>query len=67
MNIYTLEDLSLREIKAMSIGLREINIKGVDAMFIGTLQVKIQSQIEQIENELNDNTIPPTTPPLLTD
>ena len=54
MDIYTLEDLTLREIKALSVGLKEINIKGVDAMFIGTLQIKIQTQIEQIENELNN-------------
>ena len=36
MDIYTLEDLSLREIKALLEGIKEISIKGVDAMFIGT-------------------------------
>ena len=66
MDIYTLEDLTLREIKALSVGLKEINIKGVDAMFIGTLQIKIQTQIEQIENELNNpQTANPN--PILTD
>jgi len=66
MDIYTLEDLTLREIKALSVGLKEINIKGVDAMFIGTLQIKIQTQIEQIENELN-NPQTANTNPILTD
>ena len=65
MDIYTLEDLSLREIKALLVG-----IKGIDAMFIGTLQIKIQGQIEQIEQiefESNKNQESPTPPSLPTD
>jgi|TARA_R110000744_G_scaffold233617_1_gene351562 hypothetical protein len=70
MDIYTLEDLSLREIKALLVGIKEISIKGVDAMFIGTLQIKIQGQIEQIEQiefESNKNQESPTPPSLPTD
>ena len=59
MDIYTLENLSLREIKALLVGIKEINIKGIDAMFIGTLQIKLQNQITQIEEHLNSQPIPP--------
>ncbi len=52
MDIYTLENLSLREIKALLVGIKEINIKGIDAMFIGTLQLKLQEQIAQIEEHI---------------
>jgi len=64
MDIYTLEDLSLREIKALLVGIKEISIKGVDAMFIGTLQIKLQNQITQIEEHLNSQ---PTPPPIEVD
>ncbi len=59
MDIYTLENLSLREIKALLVGIKEINIKGIDAMFIGTLQIKLQNQITQIEEHLNSQSITP--------
>tara|TARA_B110000977_G_scaffold3618_1_gene4998 strand:+ start:316 stop:516 length:201 start_codon:yes stop_codon:yes gene_type:complete len=60
MDIYTLENLSLREVKALLVGIKEINIKGIDAMFIGTLQLKLQDQITQIEEHLvsTDQQIP---------
>ena len=64
MDIYTLENLSLREIKSLLVGIKEINIKGIDAMFIGTLQLKLQEQIAQIEEHIvsTDQQIPP--PPI---
>ena len=64
MDIYTLENLSLREVKALLVGIKEINIKGIDAMFIGTLQLKLQEQIAQIEEHIvsADQQIPP--PPI---
>ena len=34
MDIYTLENLSLREVKALLVGIKEISIKGIDAMFM---------------------------------
>jgi|TARA_R110000744_G_scaffold19532_2_gene51552 hypothetical protein len=60
MDIYTLENLSLREVKALLVGIKEINIKGIDAMFIGTLQLKLQEQIAQIEEHIvsTDQQIP---------
>ena len=60
MDIYTWENLSLREVKALLVGIKEINIKGIDAMFIGTLQLKLQDQITQIEEHLvsTDQQIP---------
>jgi len=62
MDIYTLENLSLREIKALLVGIKEISIKGIDAMFIGTLQIKLQEQLSQIEEHIN-NSNPPIPPP----
>ena len=64
MDIYTLENLSLREVKALLVGIKEISIKGIDAMFIGTLQLKIQEQISQIEEHQNLENNQSTPPPL---
>ena len=65
MDIYTLENLSLREVKALLVGIKEISIKGIDAMFIGTLQLKLQDQINQIEEHHNQENQPPPPPPPL--
>jgi|CoawatStandDraft_6_1074263.scaffolds.fasta_scaffold08341_2 hypothetical protein len=51
--LYSLENLTLREIKALRTGLNHIQITGIDAFFVGTLQIKVNSQIEEIENHLN--------------
>ena len=53
--LYSLEKLNLREIKALRKGLEFIQINGVDTMFIGMLQAKLSQQIEQIENQISDN------------
>jgi hypothetical protein len=50
--IYSLEDLSLREIRAIRKSLDYIPITGIDAAFIAILQDKIQQQILQVENYL---------------
>ena len=47
--LYTLENLTLREIKALRKGLEYIQISGIDAMFMGMLQSKMNDQINQIE------------------
>ena len=52
MMIYSLEDLSLREIRAIRKSLDYIPITGIDAAFIAILQDKIQQQILQVENYL---------------
>ena len=57
--LYTLENLNLREIKALRKGLEYIQISGVDAMFIGMLQAKIAQQIEEIENHISEATPQP--------
>tara|TARA_Y100000592_G_scaffold59468_1_gene93025 strand:+ start:157 stop:351 length:195 start_codon:yes stop_codon:yes gene_type:complete len=53
--LYTLENLNLREIKALRKGLEYIQISGVDAMFIGMLQSKLSQQIEQIETHISES------------
>jgi hypothetical protein len=57
--LYNLEDLTLREVRAIRQGLNTIQISGIDAMFIGTLQVKIDSQVKEIEKHINENQTPP--------
>ena len=47
--LYTLDNLTLREVKALRKGLEYIQISGIDAMFMGMLQAKINDQISQIE------------------
>lgn len=54
--LYTIENLSLREIRALRKGLEYIQINGIDAMFIGMLQSKLTQQIEQIERHISENT-----------
>ena len=49
MTIYSLDDLNLREIKALRKSLDYIPINGIDAMFIALLQNKITTQIKEIE------------------
>jgi len=52
MILYNLEDLHLREIKALRKSLDYIPITGIDATFIAILQNKIDTQIKQIEDFL---------------
>ena len=47
--MYDLEQLTLREIKALRKSLDFIPITGIDAIFIGTLIVKLNAQIEEVE------------------
>jgi len=50
MEDYSLKNLSLAEIKALRQSLDFIQITGKDAMFIGLLQNKVTTQIQEIEN-----------------
>jgi hypothetical protein len=61
---YNLTNLSLREIRALRKSTDFIPITGIDAIFIGTLQVKLTAKIEGIEKllEEKENKIPP--PPI---
>ena len=49
MVIFSLEDLSLREIRAIRKSLDFLPITGVDAMFVAVLQNKLNEEIKQIE------------------
>jgi hypothetical protein len=48
---YNITNLSLREIRALRKATDFIPITGIDAIFIGTIQVKLNAKIESIENE----------------
>ena len=55
--IYSLDDLTLREIKALRKSLDYLPITGIDAAFIAMLQHKISSQIQEIENHLKNEEV----------
>ena len=50
---FNLTGLTLREIRALRQGLNSIQISGIDAMFIGSLQIKVDNQINEIEEFIN--------------
>lgn len=54
MTLYTLEDLNLREVKALRKSLDYIPITGIDAAFIAILQNKISTQILEIEKHIQE-------------
>ncbi len=57
---YNLTNLSLRELRALRKSTDYIPITGIDAIFIGTIQVKLNQKIENIEQQLEDESnIPP--------
>jgi len=62
METYSLENLTLREIKALRLGLDTIMVQGVDAMFLAMLQSNIQIQINEIEEHIKLENLPPTPP-----
>jgi hypothetical protein len=51
---YNLTNLSLRELRALRKSTDYIPITGIDAIFIGTIQVKLNQKIENIEQQLED-------------
>jgi hypothetical protein len=53
--LYGLEGLSLREVRALRTGLDHLPINGIDAFFVGTLQIKLNEQIKQIENHIAES------------
>tara|TARA_Y100000356_G_C11207406_1_gene261325 strand:- start:275 stop:472 length:198 start_codon:yes stop_codon:yes gene_type:complete len=50
---FNLTGLTLREVRAIRQGLNTIQISGIDAMFIGSLQIKVDNQINEIEEFIN--------------
>ncbi len=51
---YNLTNVSLRELRALRKSTDFIPITGIDAIFIGTLQVKIDQKIKSIENQIEE-------------
>lgn len=52
MTIYSLDNITLREAKALRKALDFIPITGIDATFIAVLQNKISTQVVEIENHI---------------
>ena len=62
METYSLENLTLREIKALRLGLDTLMVQGVDAMFLAMLQSNVQIQINEIEEHIRLENLPPIPP-----
>jgi hypothetical protein len=52
MNLFTIENLTIDEIAALRQSLNVIDIKGSSAQFIANLQIKLDNEISQIQNIL---------------
>ena len=57
---YNLTNLSIRELRALRKSTDYLPITGIDAIFIGTLQVKLTQKIETIESGLENVATPQT-------
>ena len=54
MNYFAIENLQLEEIKLLRQSLNVIQITGASAIFVATLQVKLDGEISQIEGMILD-------------
>jgi len=61
---YNLTNLSLRELRALRKSTNYIPITGVDAIFIGTIQVKLNQKIEAVEKLEEEETVKIPSPPI---
>jgi hypothetical protein len=52
MNVFSIENLQLEEIKLMRQSLNVIQITGATAQFVANLQIKLDNEISQIETML---------------
>lgn len=52
MNVFAINNLQLDEIKLLRQSLNIIEIKGASAIFVATLQVKLDGEIREIETML---------------
>jgi hypothetical protein len=52
MNVFSIENLQLEEIKLMRQSLNVIQITGATAQFVANLQIKLDSEINKIETML---------------
>jgi hypothetical protein len=56
MNVFSIENLQLEEIKLMRQSLNVIQITGSSAQFVASLQNKLDSEIQQIETMILEET-----------
>jgi hypothetical protein len=56
MNVFSIENLQLEEIKLMRQSLNIIQITGASAQFVANLQNKLDYEINQIETMINEET-----------
>ena len=56
MNLFSIENLQLEEIKLMRQSLNVIQITGAIAQFVANLQLKLDYEIQQIETMLLEET-----------
>lgn len=54
MNLFSIENLTVEEITLLRQALNVIDIKGASAIFVATLQVKLDQEISQITNILQE-------------
>ena len=54
MNLFTIENLSIEEISLLRQSLNVIEIKGSSAIFVATLQVKLDQEISQIKTMMQE-------------
>ena len=54
MNLFSIENLTVEEITLLRQALNVIDIKGASAIFVATLQVKLDQEISQIANILQE-------------
>lgn len=54
MNLFSIENLTVEEITLLRQALNVIDIKGASAIFVATLQVKLDQELSQISNILQE-------------
>ena len=54
MDLFTIENLSIEEISLLRQSLNVIEIKGASAIFVATLQVKLDQEISQIKTMMQE-------------
>ena len=54
MDLFTIENLSIEEISLLRQSLNVIEIKGASAIFVATLQVKLDHEISQIKTMMQE-------------
>ena len=54
MNLFSIENLTVEEITLLRQALNVIDIKGASAIFVATLQVKLDQELSQITSILQE-------------